>query len=528
MDGDDFGYRFIFQKDLPSSDTEVKTFNDLIVSQTDHILYENGRTPIHTIAQALLMVGGKWLFNIFNPFFFIAFILLIVRYSTGKIEFHSSVLTVFLISAIPQFNQFFLWMIGCLNYLWSSVFVLIFLLLLEKRKENEISKRSWGVLLFAFFVGWTHEGITIPIALGFILAALPKWRKILKTEYAGMLLCFLVGAIICLSFTIYKAFIDDNGSDVITVLKKKFETGNNIMDDLHLLYALIVCCLIVLFLDKKAIFNFFRENVQWLLVLLFGIGIVYATGLPRIRCAYIVELTSMILLVRLYTMCRPTKVFKRILSTAMIIVLIILYSFVGYWTMKNYALSQDLCKQMEEGNTTVITEYLQMPPLIHNYTAGFSSSLSDITSLDPDAMENKFIAHFYHLPYVVFFPMKLLEDMAYTPEIFDEFTDCGYLPYYVKRKTDKETIKQVLYELRPAKDSEKPWWVRMTGIQRKMDSDIYLIGYFANVIVGEDEWICVQKSGYYDNRVKSILIQTKSNEKDIKNKKIVRHEDKTK
>ena len=520
MDGDDFGYRFIFHKNLTLSDTEVKTFNDLIVSQTDHILYENGRTPVHTIAQALLMVGGKWLFNIFNPFFFLAYILLIVRYSTGKIEFHSSVLTVFLISAMPQFNQFYLWMIGCLNYLWSSVFVFIFLLLLEKRKENEISKRSWGVLLFAFFAGWTHEGITIPIALGFILAALPKWRKIRKKEYAGMLLCFLVGAIICLSFTIYKAFIDDKGSDVITVLKKKFETGNNIMDDLHLLYALIACCLISLFFNKKAIFTFFRENVQWLLVLLFGIGIVYATGLHRIRCAYIVEMTSMILLVRLYTMYRPTKVIKRVLSTAMIIVLMILFSFVGYWTMKNYALSQDLSHKMEEGNTTVITEYLQMPPLIHNYTAGFSSTMSDITSLDPDALENKFIAHFHHLPYVVFFPMKLLEDMAYTPEIFDEFTDCGYLPYYVKRKTDKEAIEQVLYELRPAKDSEKPWWVRMTGIQREMDSDIYLIGHFANVVVGEDEWIYVQKSGKYDDRVKSILIQTKSNEKDIKNKKL--------
>lgn len=528
MDGDDFGYRFIFHKDLSFSNTEVKTVNDLIASQTDHILYENGRTIVHTIAQALLMVGGKWLFNIFNPFFFLAFILLTVRYATGRINFHSTVLVVFLIVAFPCFDNFYLWMIGCLNYLWTSVFVLIFLLLLEKRKENEISKRSWGVLLFAFFAGWTHEGITIPVALGFLLAVLPKWRKMRKTEYAGMLLCFLVGAIICLSFTIYKAFIDDKGADVITVLKKKFETGNSIMDDLHLLYALIVCCLISLFFNRKAIFTFFRENVQWLLVLLFGIGIVYATGLRRIRCAYIVELTSMILLVRLYTMYRPTKVIKRVLSTAMIIVLMILFSFVGYWTMKNYALSQDLSHKMEEGNTTVITDYLQIPSLIHNYIAGFSSTISEITSLDPDAMENRFIAHFYHLPYVVFYPMKLLEDMAYTPEIFDEFTDCGYLPYYVKRKTDKEAIKQVLYELRPAKDSEKPRWVRMTGIQRKMDSDIYLIGYFANVTVGEDEWIYVQKSGTYDDRVKSILIQTKSNEKDIKNKKIVSHENKTK
>lgn len=528
MEGDDFFYRFIFQEDLTSIDTEVKTFNDLIVSQTDHMIYENGRTPVHTIAQALLMVGGKWLFNIFNPFFFLAYILLIVRYSTGKIEFHSTVFTFFLISAVPKFNQFYLWMIGCLNYLWPSVFVLIFLLLLEKRKENEISKRSWGVLLFSFFVGWTHEGITIPIALGLILATLPKWRKMRKTEYAGMLLCFLIGAIICLSFTIYKAFVYDKGSDVITVLKKKFETGNSVMDDLHLLYAWIVCCLIVLFFNKKAIFTFFRENVQWLLVLLFGIGIVYATGLRRIRCAYIVELTSMILLVRLYTMYRPTKVIKRVLSTAMILVLMILYSFVGYWTMKNYSLSQDLSHQMEEGNTTVITDYLPIPSLIDNYIAGFSSTMSALPRLDPDAMENKFIARFHHLPYVVFYPMKLLEDMAYTPEIFDEFTDCGYLPYYVKRKTDKEAIEQVLYELRPAKDSEKPWWVQITGIRRKMDSDIYLIGRFASVTVGEDEWIYVQKSEGYDDRVKSILIQTKSNEKDIKNKKIVRHEDKTK
>ena len=61
-----------------------------------------------------------------------------------------------------------------------------------------------------------------------------------------------------------------------------------------------------------------------------------------------------------------------------------------------------------------------------------------------------------------------------------------------------------------------------------MDSDIYLIGFFSSAIVGEDEWIYVQKNDEYDDRVKRILIQTKSNKKDIKNKKIVSRENKTK
>ena len=528
MDGDDFVYRFIFRNGYTIKSTEVNSFHDLVSSQIDHFLHENSRTPVHIIAQALLMVNGKWLFNIFNPFFFLAFILLTVRYATGRINFHTTVLVVFLIVVFPCFDHFYLWMMGCMNYLWTSVVVLVFLILLEKRKDKLVSKSSWGILLFSFFAGWTHEGITIPIAVGFILAALPKWRKLKKTEYTWMLLCFLLGAALCLSFTIYKAFTDSSGS-LIETLQKKIETGNSIMADLRLIYALIVGCLIGLLCCRKRFFSFFRENIRWFWVTLLGIGIVYATGLARTRTAYIVEFGSLLLLVRLYIVFKPNKAVKRMLSTIMILLMLALFSIVCYWSVQNYKHSLNYIQQMKEGNTTVIADYFYMPRFIEPYIEGFSClGSNNVSYLNPDLTGTKIIALYYHLPTVAFYPMKLLEDMAYAPDSFTEFSDCGYLPYYVKRKTDKDLVDQVIYKLRPAKETEKPWWVRLTGIQREIDQEVYLLGDFANVIVGEDEWICVQKNSKYDDRIESIVIKTKANEKDFKNKKIISHEKKDK
>ncbi len=528
LDGDDFNYRFIFKNGQSFNNPEVKNLSDLVISQIDHFLHENSRTLVHSIAQALLMVNGKWLFNIINPFFFLAYILLIVRYATGKIDLHPTVFAFFLITVMPGFGNYYLWMMGCLNYLWTSVFVLIFLLLLEKRKENEISKRSWGVLLFAFFAGWTHEGITIPIAIGFILSALPKWRELKKTEYAWMLLCFLSGAILCLSFTIHKAF-SDSSDGIMQMLSKKIGNGNSIMGDLRLIYVLAVGCLFGLLCYSNRLSSFFRENVRWFLVLLVGIGIVYATGLYRIRIAYVVEFCSLILLVRLYKVFKPNIIIKRLLSTILIILMIAFYSIVMYWSVRVYEQAQNYDQQMKEGNTTVIVDYLNVPSLIDGYIMGFSYAPSyNISFLNPDYSVNIIIANFYHLPSVAFYPLKLLEDMAYHPEIFNEFTDCGYLPYYVRRKTCKEEIDQVLYKLRPVKDEEKPWWVQITGIQRQKDKEFYLDEKYTCVIVGEDEWICVKKNEIYDDRVESILIKTKVNGKDFKDKIIISHEDKSK
>jgi hypothetical protein len=66
--------------------------------------------------------------------------------------------------------------------------------------------------------------------------------------------------------------------------------------------------------------------------------------------------------------------------------------------------------------------------------------------------------------------------------------------------------------LRPATDEEKPWWVRLAGIQREEDGEISYDAIYAVVLMDDEEWIIVRKFKDLDYRLDYLEITYKEND----------------
>ena len=173
---DDFVYKFMFEGGSVNYDHPVRSIWDIVASQVEHYHSVNGRSIVHFLVQLFTGLLRKTIFNLFNVIVFCAFIFLLKKQSTGSTwqegdaKFCVSTLVILvLVLLMPRFKDTFLWMTGSINYLWSATAALGFLLIYEKRRERAMDWSLLPMLIVAFLLGWTHEGITLPLAASLVL-----------------------------------------------------------------------------------------------------------------------------------------------------------------------------------------------------------------------------------------------------------------------------------------------------------------------------------------------------------------------
>ena len=173
---DDFVYKFMFEGGAVNYDHPIRSIGDIIASQVDHYTSVNGRSIVHFLVQLFTGLLGKTVFNLFNVIVFCTFIYLLKRQSIGGKRLEgdarfcvSTLVILVLVLLMPRFKDTFLWMTGSINYLWSATAALGFLLIYEKRREQAMDWSLLPMLLVAFLLGWTHEGITLPLAASLVL-----------------------------------------------------------------------------------------------------------------------------------------------------------------------------------------------------------------------------------------------------------------------------------------------------------------------------------------------------------------------
>ena len=233
---------------------------DVVASNIVHFRYVNGRALIHLIIQSITGITGKLPFNILNPLFFAAYIALICQIGIRRITCRAMVWIIgLLLFLMPTFCIEYLWMCGAINYLWSSVFVLLFLLLLRNTEERQTKDYRWWkltlLLLFAFIAGGLHEGITVPLCAGLMIRELLFWHK--KRSYdwhllrPWLILAFTIGALICTLSTIQRAH--NQYESFMGSLQERWNCGVYIWSKLRLTYLLVVVFLIALCIKHYAL-----------------------------------------------------------------------------------------------------------------------------------------------------------------------------------------------------------------------------------------------------------------------------------
>lgn len=514
--GDDYTFHFIIENGV-DSDRRINNIYDIFVSQYNHLLTANGRVFVHFVLQFILAFLGKWFFNLLNPLVFLAYILLTAYYAVGKVSFPAVVVTTALVLFMPTFADIYLWMAGSMNYLWASVVVLIFLNMLDHHEGHPIGWSSWKLLLLSFVAGCSHEGISVPIAVGFLTVMLLGCRKIRHTERFWMLVTFAIGAFICAVFTIHRAA--PKYDELQMIIYDRIEKGYTIFSQLHLVYLLITLVIIGLFVNRAIVLSVLRKNVSWLIVIFMTVFVIYVAGVWFIRAAYMIEYASLLLILRLLyeligclrfrraTLFASNSTLIYIVTIVLGIMIIVFFSCVLYWSeyeRRQFRLIED---QIFAGNQVICYDIYETPKIFQPYLVdGF---LQGVHTPNPNFQPCRAMAKYYHVKSLAFFPRQLWDDMADKNKSFDEFTDCGYLPFYAMRDKDTKEIEKIWYVLRPATDDEKPWWVRLTGIQREDDGEVSYEAIFDVVFVDDERWIFVQKYDDLDSRLDYLEITYK-------------------
>lgn len=307
LTSDDFLYSFYLTPVAAKSflvgpfcgfEQKILSIADIFSSQYNHYFYTNGRTVPHLLEQLFAGLIGKKYFNVLNVFFLLFLNLLIVWLSDrSKMYSFSYWVTAFLLLwlLLPYPGDIFLSMVCAINYLWSAVFCLSFLVVYNKIKYVE--NVHWVVAGLLFLIGlisgWTHEALSIGISGGLFLYYCMHYERIRKPEVL-MVVGFGVGTLlICLSPAAHERALVGYSSLGETIMM--------IAGELRAFYVFLLC-FVFCFAKKSNRYkfkSFVCENQLFLCVILveflFGLFI----GYRNVRQLFGIELFSIILSLRL-------------------------------------------------------------------------------------------------------------------------------------------------------------------------------------------------------------------------------------
>jgi len=171
--GDDYLYCFVWQGNsefdpLTENAVRVSSLRDLFISQYSHYFTWSGRTVSHILVQ-LFLWAGKDIFNIFNAAISVLLVMEIYWIADkGKLFFEFKLsrlcwIGFMLWSFVIGFSQVFFWLSGACNYLWTTVFLLAFLLPYIRKfyffEDTVVSNTLYTYLIFlgGIIAGWTNE-----------------------------------------------------------------------------------------------------------------------------------------------------------------------------------------------------------------------------------------------------------------------------------------------------------------------------------------------------------------------------------
>ena len=161
--GDDYVYSFIWEGHaigVPLSEEAVRiqSFRDIFTSLACHYMTWSGRLVAHFFLMLFLWVGKFW-FNIVNAAIvvFLCFCIQWIAHE-GRVTLHISAkklaITFFCLWAFTfNFAGVMLWMAGSCNYLWTAVFLLLFLIPYVRHyfTEGAVPYQKWMVPAMAAF-----------------------------------------------------------------------------------------------------------------------------------------------------------------------------------------------------------------------------------------------------------------------------------------------------------------------------------------------------------------------------------------
>ena len=353
---DDYFYRLFyvgpgFRFDLSHP---IADFGDVAASQYNHWFGCSGRTVVHTLVQLFAGLWGMTAFHVANAVVFVLFGYVLTRFSSRVTPLGLSFSYALVVLLFPSFCLTMLWMTGSINYLWSSLFVVVFLLWYERLSERPLQPVHLLGFLPGVLAGWTHEGIVFPLALSLLACAVATRKTLRRRASLPLLTGFIIGAAMCCASP---GIVGRALGPSIATLLYRMVVGCLVCLKLKAFYALVALLLWTRFLQKEGwrarITAFYRDNRILCHALVLSFGVVFLSGNNSARTAIGVELFSLLLLCRLVAL-RPTPPLMKRAKAAVCVLGALLWGYTVWCSVPNYREYKRLTVRIETGTSDVV------------------------------------------------------------------------------------------------------------------------------------------------------------------------------
>ena len=319
---DDMVYRFVWPQSESSEVMPISSLGDLFYSQWIHYQSVNGRFLVHFLAQGFMAFLPPVVLQVLNSLFFVLLLHLCHRWvvGNGRPQLFVPIVSCFLLFVIFQgFRTAMLWGLGALNYLWSLVAVMTFLLSLRHMERPNGWLRA-SLLLLALVAGWSHEALSLPVSLAFAAYLFMNRKRQQTVALAPYMMVFMGGTALCL----LSPGIWNRAADGVTLSGRLLSGAICLITNVRVFWILIVGLVVTWVKQRPVVEEHFSAHAYMYVALFTAMGIVCLCGTNLERVAFFADFVSMLLLLALIQRV-VTPVVLRYVETICCVLMLIIY-----------------------------------------------------------------------------------------------------------------------------------------------------------------------------------------------------------
>ena len=503
---DDIRYSFLITNKF-DTDHPIASIADVIRSMYYHWLNVNGRITTHFIVQSFTGLLGKNVFNFFNAFVFCLMLFLIKKLIGFKCKYFLGELFIFtsVLLLMPSFNQTMLWLAGSINYLWSAVFVLFFLLLLKKNKEEPLVFSKVPILaLISLLLGWTHECISLPVSMVLGLYCLINFKRLFNSMFFICALFYMIGTALTVFAPSTLSRAERAGSlniDFKNILFSFFS--------LKIFWAYIVLSVSLFIWKKDAFFQHIKKYRYLIAIAFFSLIIVFLIGHYTARATFGIEFFFLLLIIALLNTLKIPH--EKMMAFLLLLVNFYSLGHILYYQKENYKnFKYSESQILDKYKKLILTKTLSIPSKWKDYVQCFIEYGDHVSYFvcNKEDYNIRNLNAYYGKTDMYFFPKDLYVDIKKNSMLYNSFRTLPNVGLYVKRIDKEEQINGVHLELNVEKEENIPFFLRPIASRMvRFNSKICEINHWCKIMI-DGEWYLVfaKPTHSYDNRIKKVVI----------------------
>lgn len=461
---DDLLYEFKFNMEGDySHPVPIRSMGDIIDSLSAIYLTINGRLTTQFLTHFFVSLVPKHVLDAVNTIMFVLLIHLSICFL--RLEKNRIITVGLMVSlmflAIIGFQSSMVWSCGTFSYLWVLVPTLAFLLFLRRCGSCQLRWYYWIACLPAILVGWSHEGLALPLSLGFIIFAFYHPSPISHHLSFPLMFYYAVGGALCLSPAVWQRA----GNDV-SIVHRLMSGCVVIFLQSRILWFLILTVIVLWIKDRQFLIKSFKDNLFLWIACLLCYAIAFACGEATVRVNFFGEFLGLLLLLSLFAWFKDS--FSRSASVVLSVLALLVYVQALYCCRLQVGDYEYAVGQMETPGRTLIHTHITLPEgrlmnVIYNtYVVPFASYGYYQVYMGFDAADSNMrcAAVKYNKPSMIFLPDRLANEIEGNKLKTSCFTLDNADNLYAIRLADGRKVNKVVFHLKKEDPRSLQFWQR--------------------------------------------------------------------